>query len=146
LLDEERPEVRELPGAGNAQDNKLYQCPSHHPSIRRLGLVSEFSLAFLPKSVVSTSIIARENWLLAAIAPLGNITRKGTRTYPLEHLLPSNIVQPRVQIHHFLHDILDLAFVSALESAGLADGQVEGQLDTAHVREYGEPGIIARVG
>ena len=47
LLDEEGPEMRELPGASNAKDNKLNNDPSDNTGICRLGLVSELSLSLL---------------------------------------------------------------------------------------------------
>lgn len=53
------------------------------------------------------------------------------RTYPLEDLLPLDVVQARVEVLDALGDVLQLALVGALDLAGLADGQVQGQLDAA---------------
>ena len=47
LLDEERPEVRQLPRANDPQNRQLNQRPSNHSRIRSLGLISELRLALL---------------------------------------------------------------------------------------------------
>lgn len=47
LLDEERPEVRKLPGACCGKDDELNQSPSDNTGVGSLGLVTEFCFAFL---------------------------------------------------------------------------------------------------
>lgn len=51
--------------------------------------------------------------------------------HPLEHLLPSNILQPRIQILHLLHNTLDLALIRTLNLTTFANGQVQRQLDVS---------------
>lgn len=64
----------------------------------------------------------------------------------MKHLLPPNILQPPIQILDLLHDILDLALIRALQRAGLANGQVQGQLDPVARRQRGEPAPAGRRG
>lgn len=52
-------------------------------------------------------------------------------TYPLKDLLPANILQPGIEVLDLLHDIQDLPLIRTLDGAGLADGQVEVQLDAS---------------
>lgn len=52
-------------------------------------------------------------------------------TYPLENLLPANILQPRIEVLDLLNNIQDLPLIRTLDGAGLADGQVEVQLDAS---------------
>lgn len=47
LLDEEGPQVRQLPGAGNGEDNQLDKNPPDDAGIGALGLITEFGFAFL---------------------------------------------------------------------------------------------------
>ncbi len=49
LLDEKRPQVRELPCAGDAQNNQLQQCPSNNTRVCGFGLISEFGFTLLYK-------------------------------------------------------------------------------------------------
>lgn len=51
------------------------------------------------------------------------------KTYPLEHLLPTNILQPAVQILHLLHNILHLVLVFRLNLARFTDSHVQSDLD-----------------
>lgn len=64
----------------------------------------------------------------------------------MKHLLPPDILQPAAQILDALDDVVNLALVGALDGAGLADGQVEGQLDAAGGVHGGEPVGAARGG
>jgi hypothetical protein len=50
---------------------------------------------------------------------------------PLENLLALHILQPRVQIPHFLDHILDLVFVRGLDFGGVADGHVQLEFNSA---------------
>lgn len=52
-------------------------------------------------------------------------------TYPLEDLLSPDVLQPAVQILHFLYQGRDLVLVGAFNLARLANGHVEGELDGA---------------
>ena len=47
LLNEERPQMRQLPRARDPQHQQLNKCPPHHPSIRRLGLISKLRFSLL---------------------------------------------------------------------------------------------------
>lgn len=47
LLDKERPEMRQLPGAGGRQDDELDDGPADDTGIGRFGLITKFSLSFL---------------------------------------------------------------------------------------------------
>jgi hypothetical protein len=62
----------------------------------------------------------------------------------LKDLLPPNILQPPIQILNLLNDIMDLSLIRRVQRAGLADGQVQLELDAAHVREGVEPAASAR--
>lgn len=52
-------------------------------------------------------------------------------THSLEDLLAPDVLQARVEVLDALGDVLQLALVGALDLAGLADGEVERQLDAA---------------
>lgn len=60
-------------------------------------------------------------------------------TYPLENLLPPNILQPGVQILDLLRDVVDLALVRALDLARLANDQIQRELDGAVDPAAGKP-------
>lgn len=47
MLDEKGAQVRQLPCASDTEDGKLNQSPANDASVGRLGLISEFGLAFL---------------------------------------------------------------------------------------------------
>lgn len=66
-------------------------------------------------------------------------------THPLEDLLALDIVQARVEVLDALGDVLQLALVGALDLAGLADGEVEGELDAAVGVGGVEPALAAAV-
>lgn len=67
-------------------------------------------------------------------------------TYPLENLLPPNIIQPRIQVPHARGQVLHLGLVAALEGAGLANGDIQGQADAAVGLGGGQPAGAAAVG
>ena len=50
-------------------------------------------------------------------------------TYPLENLLPPNILQPPIQIPHLLHNIIHLALIRPLNRARLPNHQIQSKLD-----------------
>lgn len=54
-----------------------------------------------------------------------------SQTHPLVHLLPTNIMQPAVQIANALHDILHLILVLRLDLARLANGNIQRHPDSA---------------
>lgn len=47
LLNEERPQVRELPSARNGQNSQLNESPADNTTVGSLGLVTEFGFTFL---------------------------------------------------------------------------------------------------
>lgn len=47
LLDEEGPQMRQLPRAGDTQDGHLDERPPHNTRVGRLGLVAELGLTLL---------------------------------------------------------------------------------------------------
>jgi hypothetical protein len=59
LLDEEGPQVRQLPRARHAQHRQLNQRPPHHPRVRRLRLVPKLRLALL-KTPSVTRFLGKE--------------------------------------------------------------------------------------
>lgn len=52
-------------------------------------------------------------------------------SYPLVHLFTADVLQPAVQVLHTLNDILHLVLVLGFDLAGLANGNVDGELDSA---------------
>jgi len=60
-------------------------------------------------------------------------------SFSLENLLPSNILQPGVQIPNLLHDIFDLALIGALDLTGLSNSQVKTHLHAAHGMAASQP-------
>lgn len=67
-------------------------------------------------------------------------------TYTLEDLLSSDVVEAGVEVLDTCCDVLDLSLVAALDLVGLADDEVEGQLDAAVGFRGREPAGAARVG
>ena len=65
-------------------------------------------------------------------------------TYPLEDLLPPNILQPAIQVSHFLHNILNLAFIRTLDLARLADREVQLEFDAARRLSIRQPAAVGR--
>ncbi len=66
-------------------------------------------------------------------------------TYSLEDLLAPDVLQARVEVLDALRDILQLALVTALDLARLADGQVQRQLDAAVGARGVQPVLAAAV-
>jgi hypothetical protein len=64
------------------------------------------------------------------------------KSYPLKHLLATNISKSTVQILDPLHNVRNLAGVLALDFTGRANGDVQGQL---HSRGTGQPASGLRV-
>lgn len=54
LLDEEGPQVGQLPGARHAEHDELDQDPSDHTRVGALGLIAELGFAFLHPTLVSS--------------------------------------------------------------------------------------------
>ena len=65
-------------------------------------------------------------------------------TYPLENLLPPNILQPAIQVPHLLHNILDLALIRTLDLARLADREVQLKLDATCRLSVRQPAAVGR--
>ena len=65
-------------------------------------------------------------------------------TYPLENLLPPNILQPAIQVPHLLHNILDLALIRTLDLARLADREVQLELDATSRLFIRHPDVVGR--
>lgn len=67
LLNEERPQMRKLPGACHAQHSQLYQRPSYNPGVRGLRLVPKLGLSLLPRSLASAATPRPNSALLLAL-------------------------------------------------------------------------------
>lgn len=64
--------------------------------------------------------------------------------YPLEDLLPSNVLQSAIQLLDLLHDGVYFALVLALDLACLADGHVDSEFHSAqYVPGSAEPTMHA---
>lgn len=62
---------------------------------------------------------------------IGNCTKiRGNGTHPLVNLLPPNIMQTTIEILHTLHNIRHLILVLGLNLACLANGHIQGDLDS----------------
>lgn len=57
----------------------------------------------------------------------------------MKHLLPPNIIQPRIEIPHARRQVLQLALVAALDRARLANRNVQRQPDPAVGRRHRQP-------
>lgn len=57
LLDEECPQIAQLPCTGQSQDRTLDQCPPHYPSIHTLTLISEFRLSFSLEHLLASDVL-----------------------------------------------------------------------------------------
>lgn len=67
--------------------------------------------------------------------------------YPLEHLLPSDVLQSTIQVFDLGYNILNLALVRALDVARRADGHINRELDAAHLEPALQPpGVSSEVG
>lgn len=62
-------------------------------------------------------------------SPAMEIPSGADKTYTLVHLLPTNIMQPAVQITNPLHDILHLVLIFGLNLARFANGNIQGHLN-----------------
>lgn len=65
-------------------------------------------------------------------------------TYPLKNLLPSNILQPSIQILNLLHNILNLPLIRTLNIARLPNRKVESKFDPALVAPEPRPALGGR--
>jgi len=118
LLDEEIPEVRQLPCAGSPKHNSLNNRPANDTGISGLGLVAEFDFPLLDITISHSS-----NDPPHVIEP----------QYPLENLLPLDIVQPGIQILHPLNQVVDPVLILAFNFTGLPDSQVKMESDALWV-------------
>ena len=66
--------------------------------------------------------------------------------YPLEHLLPTNIVQPTIQVLDLLHNILHLPLILQLNVACLANRHVQRHPDRLRSTRQPAPGRTAPLG
>ena len=57
LLNEESPEVAQLPRASNAQNRKLQQSPPHNPGIHALADIPELRLAFALEDLLALDVL-----------------------------------------------------------------------------------------
>jgi len=57
LLDEESPEVAQLPRARNAQNRKLQQRPPHNPRIHTLANIPELRLALALEDLLALDVL-----------------------------------------------------------------------------------------
>jgi hypothetical protein len=57
LLDEESPQIAQLPRARNSQDRKLQQRPSHDPAVDALADVSELGLALSLENLLALDVL-----------------------------------------------------------------------------------------
>lgn len=55
LLDEERPQVRQLPRAGGRENSQLDECPADDTAVSGLGLVTELGFALLKNKILILS-------------------------------------------------------------------------------------------
>lgn len=66
----------------------------------------------------------------------------GGSAYPLEDLLPPDVLQPAIQLFDLLYDGVDFALVLALDLARLADRHVHREFHSAqHVAGSAEPAM-----
>lgn len=68
------------------------------------------------------------------------------KTYPLVDLLPPDVPQTEVEVLDARGEVLELGLVGALDLVGLADDEIQRQLDAAVGRRRGQPARAARVG
>lgn len=127
--------MRQLPSTGKTEHHQLYDRPPDHSRVRRLRLISELGFSFLSN---------KHNNNISHTPLSVKITHAGA--YPLEDLLPSDILQSGIEVLDLLHDILDLALVRTLDGAGLADREVEVQLDASDRMASAQPTACRRSG
>ena len=142
--------MRQLPRAGDAQDDELDEGPAHDARVGGLGLVAELGLALLFDGSGQ-----RRASLSLSLSAAGE---GEAETYALEQLLPLDVRQAAVQVLDLLDQVADLARVGRLDLARRADGEVERQLDAterlpaqppavpAAVRRREADPVVARVG
>lgn len=110
--------MRQLPGTGDAECGKLDEHPTNDTAVGRLRLISELCLPFLgrpsTKPFISYVVLESQH-----------------ATHTLEHLFPSDIRQPSVEILDTVGDVLQLALIGGLDLVGLANDNVESQTDAA---------------
>jgi hypothetical protein len=103
--------MRQLPCAGNTENDELNHSPTDNAGVCVLGLVAEFGFALLH--------------IVSNVHRSSNIPHPQVRvTYPLENLFSPDILQPRVQILDLLHQRLHLVLVRALNLACLANRHI----------------------
>lgn len=99
--------MRQLPGAGSAQNDQLNNHPSNNTRVCRLGLISEIGLSLLQILSVDRFSAFRE--------------KKKKSFYPLEDLLLSNVGQASVQTLNTCGQALHRILVAALDFVCFAD-------------------------
>ena len=107
--------MRQLPCASPTEHQHLNERPLDNACVRRLGLIAELCFALLQHQVIS-------------LTPPNHIT---TYTYPLENLLPLDILQPPIQIPHLLHNIVQFPLIRALNITRLSNRQIQRKLNRA---------------
>jgi hypothetical protein len=68
--------------------------------------------------------------------------KTGRTTYPLEHLLPPDVLQPPIQVLDPLDDILNLALVCTLDLGRLSNCQIERESYATEGCETREPAVV----
>jgi len=71
-------------------------------------------------------------------------SRRTVVTDSLEDLLPTDVVEPGVEVLDTAGNVLELALVAALDLVGVADGKVEAQLDATIGAAGREPAGTSR--
>lgn len=86
LLDEEGAQMRQLPDAGDTENNELDKCPANDARVCVFGLVAEFGFALLLDSLALC--------FLHIYKPPPRLRPRGygSQTYSLENLFPPNVV------------------------------------------------------
>lgn len=110
LLDEECPQMCQLPRASDTKNNKLDQSPSDNTGVCMFGLVPELGLTLL--RVVSILFF------------YSHATVQLETTHPLKDLLSPNVLQPRVQVLDLFYQRLDMSLVCALNPTCLSDRHI----------------------
>jgi hypothetical protein len=105
--------MRQLPCAGDTENDELDDGPADDAGICSFGLVAELGFAFLYRCQLIV------------------ISHRPEMSYPLEDLFPPDVLQPRVQVLDPLRERLDLVLVGALDLARLANSHVQRELDGA---------------
>lgn len=119
--------MRELPGACGGENGHLDQGPAHDAGVGCFGLIAEFGFALLYIDELGYEFV--KNGVEQSKGPTTAVLT--TTTYPLIHLLPTNIMQPTIQIPNTLHNILHLVLILRLDLARLTNGNIQSHLDRA---------------